>query len=43
MDNEEKDKEKEITSLEELELVNIPKDEIYAVADLLSSGGSNEE
>ena len=30
------DKKKEITSLEELELANIPEDEIYAVADLLA-------
>ena len=30
------DKKKEITSLEELELANIPEGEIYAVADLLA-------
>lgn len=42
MGNEEKDKEKKITSLEELELANIPEDEIYGVADLLSSEESDE-
>ena len=31
------DKKKEITSLEELELANIPKEEIYAIADLLAN------
>lgn len=32
------DNKKEITSLEELELANIPEDEIYVVADLLAEG-----
>lgn len=31
------DKKKEITSLEELELANIPEGEIYEIADLLAS------
>lgn len=41
MDNED-EKKKEITSLEELELANIPESEIYAVADLLASEEENE-
>lgn len=38
----EDDKKKEITSLEELELANIPEDEIYEVADLLASIDKND-
>ena len=42
MDNED-DKKKVINSLEELELANIPEDEIYEVADLLASEGNDEK
>lgn len=38
----EDNKKKEITSLEELELANIPEDEIYEVADLLASIDKND-
>lgn len=42
MDNEENNKERKINSLEELELANIPKGEIYEVADLLANEEENE-
>lgn len=43
MDNEENNKKRKISSLEELELANIPEGEIYEVADLLVSERKDEK